>query len=613
MLTDKTVVEFYYNTNASVNGKFRWVPLRTRYDKTEAVIKYRQQYGNYSTMADRIWQSIINPVLMSDFEDLAQGNNPDKNIYFYDKKMDTLRKRISYAQVVSAAKEDKYFQVKSELGKPMRSFHNFIKDTMIHTYVHSMYQDNRQKTVLDLGCGKGQDLNKFYYAKIAFYVGIDYSKEDILSPIDGAVSRYNKFKSKPGFPKMNFIHGDFASELNYESQFKSLGGMDRDNKFLLEKFFSSNSKMTFDILHFGFSIHYAFKNETTFKNLKSNINNYLRDDGYLLITTFDAYSVRKLLKGKDKFTQEYTDENGKVKILFEIVKKYNDAPDDAILDIGNAIDVHMSWISNEGVYLTEYLVDGRYITDEFKRDCNLELVDTDLFANQYTYHEKFITEFSEYEADIRTRSNFAKVASFYKQNSINNGCRIMSFLYRTYVFRKKKDTKNISKKQKGGNDFSNVDKFVVPTMTGYDTEHTLLNSIHHILRNHKIIPKTLPVERFYEDLKIDYIIDEELDGKIKSIAKKLVIYHQNDKGEEEKVVNGLNIFVVERDCNNNYDTDIIKCKKEITDDDLAIILMREGNLYVPVYGLDENKVRKGMFYMDDTFITELIESLEEEE
>ena len=54
---------------------------------------------------------------------------------------------------------------------------------------------------------------------------------------------------------------------------------------------------------------------------KKNINNYLRNDGHLIITTFDAQKVRELLKGKDKYTQEYTDENGKNKTLFEIVEK----------------------------------------------------------------------------------------------------------------------------------------------------------------------------------------------------------------------------------------------------------------------------------------------------
>ena len=39
MLSDKTVVEFYYNMTPGIPNKFRWVPMRTRYDKTEAVVQ----------------------------------------------------------------------------------------------------------------------------------------------------------------------------------------------------------------------------------------------------------------------------------------------------------------------------------------------------------------------------------------------------------------------------------------------------------------------------------------------------------------------------------------------------------------------------------------------
>jgi hypothetical protein len=206
----------------------------------------------------------------------------------------------------------------------MRAFHNFMKDDLIYTFCHSMY-DNKQRSVLDIGVGKGQDIMKYYYAKVKFVVGIDIDKEALVFPLDGAISRYNKQKRKPGFPKMYFIQADFNSELDYDSQFKSLKGMDSDNKQLMEKFFSKepSARTMFDIIHAGFSIHYGLRDNETFTNLKNNINNYLRNDGYLMITTFDAQKVREFMKGKEKFTQEYTDENGNVQTLFEIIKNFN--------------------------------------------------------------------------------------------------------------------------------------------------------------------------------------------------------------------------------------------------------------------------------------------------
>jgi SAM-dependent methyltransferase len=607
MLSDKTVVEFYYNTAPGISNKFRWVPLRTRYDKTEAVRKHKQQYGNHISTAESVWQSINNPILMTDFDELARGNNPEKNIYFYDKKMDSLRKRIGHDLILSASKENSYFQKTSNLAKPMRAFHNFMKDNLIYTFCHSMY-DNKQKSVLDIGVGKGQDNMKYYYAKVKFVVGIDIDKEALSNPLDGAISRYNKFKNKPGFPKMYYIRADFNSKLDYENQFKSLNGMDSDNKHLMEKFFSDNpsERTLFDIISAQFSIHYGFRDEETFSNLKANINNYLRNDGYLLITTFDAQKVRDFMKGKDKYTQEYTDENGNVQTLFEIIKKYQDIPDDVIMGIGNTIDVHMAWFMNEGTYQPEYLVDSRFLIEEFKKNCDLDLVTTDSFENQYNLHKDFFTNFIKYEADERTKKYFTSIQEFYKSNSINDGSLIYTGLERFYVFRKKKYS---NKKQKGG-DFNNQSKFYVPTMTSYDNDYSFMNSIHHILRSHQIIPQTLNPSQFYEDMglhmKNDLSFNDDKD--IKNVGKNIVIYHQDggSNGKKEKIIDGLNIIVAERDCNDEFDVKLVKKSKK--DDSNAIIIMKEGQWFVPIYAIDDNTNQKnGIFDMNDDLIKNLID------
>lgn len=607
ILSDKTVIEFYYNSSPGIANKFRWIPMRTRYDKTEAVIKYKEQYGNFITTADRVWKSITNPILMSDFDELAKGNNPNKNIYFYDRKMDALRKRIGHEQIVSAAKENKYFQKISNLAKPMRAFHNFMKDNLIYTFCHSMYLDNNQKSILDIGIGKGQDIMKYYYAKVKFVVGLDVDKEALTFPLDGAVSRYNKQKRKPGFPKMFFIQADFTSELDYGNQFQALKGMDSNNKTLIEKFFSTDAKSrtTFDIMSSQFSIHYGLKDEETFTNLKSNIDNYLRNDGYLLITTFDAMKVRQFLKGKEKHTQEYTDEDGNVQILFELVKKYEDVPDDVIMGPGNTIDVHMSWIMNEGVYYPEYLVDSRYLIDQFDKHCDLELVSTDTFDNQYELHREFLTVTSQYEADERTRNNFFKIKAYYDDTQINKGCKIYTDLERYYVFRKRKT----NKKQKGG--FSDVNKYFVPSMEGYNNNYSFMNSIHHVLRKHEVIPKSITPYDFYKDMDLKMNNDLELnkDG-IKDIIKKIIVRHVNDRNEEIKILDGVNIFVVERDCNNEFDIDLVKKSKKIKDSDKAIIIMKEGGWYTPIYEIDhKTKIKNGIFEMDDPLIKEILEEL----
>ena len=74
IIIDKTVVEFYYDLNLDIAKQYKWIPLKTRYDKTESMQKYKVQYGNYITVAQRVWQSISNPILMTDINELSNDN-----------------------------------------------------------------------------------------------------------------------------------------------------------------------------------------------------------------------------------------------------------------------------------------------------------------------------------------------------------------------------------------------------------------------------------------------------------------------------------------------------------------------------------------------------------
>jgi mRNA (guanine-N(7))-methyltransferase domain/mRNA capping enzyme, catalytic domain len=593
ILSDKTVVEFYYNMAPETHNKFRWIPMRTRYDKTEAVLKHHEQYGNFSTTADNVWKSINNPVLMTDFDELARGNNPEKNMYSYDKKLESLNKKIGHEQVLSAAKENAYFQKVTNLAKPMRAFHNHIKDNLIYTLCHSMY-DNRKRTILDIGVGRGADIMKYYYAQVAMVVGIDIDREGLVSPLDGAVSRYNNQKRKAGFPKMYFIQADFNSKLDYENQFKSLGGMDSNNKQLMDKFFSKtpSSRTLFDVISAQFSFHYGLRDSETFSNLKENINNYLRNDGCLIITTFDAYKVRELLKNKDKYTQEYTDEDGNVQTLFEIVKKYQDVSDDTIMGTGNTIDVYMSWFMNEGTYQPEYLVDSRFLIEELKKDCDMDLITTNSFENQYALEKDFFTKYAQYEADERTRKNFFRIEEFYKSNSLNDGCKLYTSLERLYVFRKRKDS---NKRQKGG-DFTNTEKFYMPTMTSYNNKYTLMNSIHHVLRSHQIIPQSISPQKFFSDIGLEMKNDTSIfkGGALSNICGKIIVNHDNGDGDISNIVDGINILIAERDCNNEFDTTLIQNNQKAGNK--TIIVIKEGYWYAPIYAIDkETNEKTGLF------------------
>lgn len=633
IITDKTVVEFYYQNDPSIIPQCRWVPIRTRYDKTESVEKYGRKYGNYSGTAERIWRSIVNPVLMDDFIDLAKGNTNTRN--FYDIKIKEMNAKISHQLIVAINKENRYYQKVSKLASTMRDFHNYIKSNLIYTYCNKMYQSNKQQSVLDIACGRGGDIGKFYYTNVDYLVGVDLDSEGFHSPVDGAISRYNAFRrKKPDFPKMYFIQADARALFEYDAQVKAISGMDDVNKKLLMKFFPNHvegqKRSVFDRINCQFAMHYFLKDQTSWDNFKQNLKNHLRDGGYFIATTFDANEVIKAIGNNEAFTVYYDDSDGNKKKFFEIVRKYGST--DAI-NVGSAIDVYMSWAFDEGTYQTEFLVDYNFIINDLSKDADLEIVDSDLFSNQLVINKKFLVDATRYESVEDTKKYMTNVAQYYDNSDMNQKCMEYTNLHRYFVFRKRssadivtlqKDVKS-KKTQKGGKvsnnktnkkvidiqeryNFSDMGKFKIPSMINYNDDYSLLNSIHKILVSHSIIPKVVKVDDFVSDMGLTPLKDHEIDEKyIRDITNKVIVNHElTENGKVQNVLNGLNMFFVERDCNNFYDVSY-SVKNKVSESDRAIVLMKEGGLYKPIMRKEDKGIR-GIVRMNDDMIKDLLDN-----
>jgi hypothetical protein len=610
ILSDKTVVEFSYDmTTPGISDKFRWVPMKTRHDKTEAVNKYGVRYGNYYNVAEKVWRSIITPVLLSDLEDLAKGNNPDKNEYLYETKMNNLKKKISHSLIVVSAKENNvYYQQREKMIKPMAYFHNWVKSNLIYTYCNRGYSNDVGKSVLDMACGKGGDIPKFSYSKVSFVVGFDYDLNGIESPVDGCISRYENMKRKRGFPNMYFFQANAGAILSVEDQDRSIQGLKPEYKTLIEKFFpkNENKRTKFDCVNCQFAVHYLLKDNDVWSNYKSNINMSLKNGGYYLATCFDAEKVLKLLDGKDKYTEYYVNNKGDKTILFEIVKKFDNNlinQKHNMFGTGHAIDVYISWINE--AYLTEYLVDKRFFIYDLGKDCDLDLVDTDSFENVLKMNKNFFSNYAKYESVEQTQTYLkSSVGSFYEETDINKSCYVWNSLMRYYVFRKKEFG------QKGGStlqyDFMDQTQFSVANMSNpsdnYNDSLSFMNSIHKLLQSHKVIPKTLSMAEFYENMHIKYILDNKLElYDMADICNKIIITHETVK-DIKKVMNNINIFVIENDCN-GYDIEFVGSEKT----ELCMLLIKNNNKYVPIFHNEPDGKFKGLFKMTDDIITHIKE------
>jgi SAM-dependent methyltransferase len=429
LVNDNTVIEVIYVNDQNIPHQYRWKILKTRWDKTESVIRDKKKYGNYKDTAIKVWKSMREAVTIDEIKQLARPET-------YNQQRKQLSSRIDSKVISSERGQDVYYQKVTNLNKILKDYHNWIKSCLIYSYCSPAKdkKDNKmkKKSVLDIGCGRGGDILKWYHARVGEYVGSDPDYEGLFGAIDSMTVRYqtnvNKF---PDFPKMTFIYADGSVKFDSELQEKKLSGMTNENKKLIDKIFTKDKK--FDIISSQFAIHYLFDSQSSIENLIFNIKNYLKDDGYIICTLFDYKQVMNLLAGKDIYTSWYTDDNGQRSKFFEIIKKFDNETKDTY---GLTIDVHMGWISQEGKYLTEYLVSPKLMIKTIEQT-GCVLADSDLFVNIYNINKEWFTEVIDHEENPKNKKFYKTVAQFYGDlKGVDKESKIWNDLFRYYIFKK---------------------------------------------------------------------------------------------------------------------------------------------------------------------------------
>ena len=438
IIQDNTVVEFAYNDNMDIPFHFRWIPLRTRHDKTESVIKHKRKYGNNNEIANKIWNSIQQNVTI---EDLALLADPKK----YDDQMNELKKRIDASVVAIEKQQDAYYQKITNLAKPMRDFHNYIKSNIIFGYCSpkKINGKNKKLSILDLACGRGGDIQKFFHSRVLNYVGVDIDSNGIHSSTNGAISRYNTFKKKmPNMPKMDFMVADAGSLLNYKNQLDAHGKMTSTNEMLIKKYFGENKEDNlhdkFDVINCQLALHFFLKNDITWSNYCDNLNKFLQDDGYFLVTTFDGDLIHnEFKKSNGLISSNYTDD-GESKKFFEFARNYDKEEND-INKTGLTYKSFVTLIKDdETKFDLEYLVGKEFLIKQLKEKCNLDLVDTDLFYNTYKQQEYFFNNIAPNEERKETKSYFMKIKQYFNQDdSVNSACLEFTKYHRFFIFKKR--------------------------------------------------------------------------------------------------------------------------------------------------------------------------------
>lgn len=342
VFSDGMIVEFSYDL--SNDNKWRWVPLRVRYDKTEEYRKGFPMYGNAYHVANSNWHSIHNPIthhMITSGEDIPDEISDDT---------------VYYNRITG----------KSET-KGLRDFHNlFVKKMLINSI------SNRGDSLIDYAVGQGGDFPKWIAAKLDFVFGIDVSKDNIENRIKGACARYlNYRKNFKAMPHALFVEGNSQFNIKDGDALKSEKGKQitkaifgegpKDKDKLGMGVYRQYGKVSngFNISSCQFALHYFFENKKTLNGFLRNISECTNVNGYFIGGCYDGEKIFNALKNVEEDESiSIIQENGAK--LWEITKKYtNDSFEDDESSLGYAIDVYQETINKK---FKEYLVNFDYLT-----------------------------------------------------------------------------------------------------------------------------------------------------------------------------------------------------------------------------------------------------------
>jgi len=256
-----------------------------------------------------------------------------------------------------------------DLIRGLRDFHNkYIKGQILYKAALG----SGPKTILDLACGPGGDLDFWYKNKAAFVLGVDIDLNNIRDKQSGIYRRYLNYlteKPKGTVPPMVFVQADAAKPLQ-----KGEAAMQSEDQDILRSLFAKERpkgplppllrdqlggklKDGADVASCMFALHYFFKDMETLDGFLANLRDCVKVGGYFIGCCTDGTRVFDRLKdlAKDEVAVGKEGET----LIWSIAKRYEDTEfraDES--SVGLPIDVNFMSIGAEHM---EYLVSFEYL------------------------------------------------------------------------------------------------------------------------------------------------------------------------------------------------------------------------------------------------------------
>lgn len=263
---------------------------------------------------------------------------------------------------VNQYKVTKHYNDRPDFGKDARrqspifnlkNFNNWIKSVLIASFAR--FNPPSTARVLDIGCGKGGDLNKWLRSNIDEYFGLDIAQVSI----NQANNRFNDMRNKP-----------FKAHFNTLDCFKEP----------LDKAITQDSlDKQFDAVSCQFAMHYAFDSEQSVRCMLDNVAKYLKPGGTFIGTIIDAdVLVNALSEIDDQTNMEFGNS------LFRI--HFDKRPDENEI-YGQKYNFHLE----DAVDAPEYLIQWDAFT-ELAESYGLQLITYRPFQEIF-YDQIHVSEF----------------------------------------------------------------------------------------------------------------------------------------------------------------------------------------------------------------------------
>ena len=184
--------------------------------------------------------------------------------------------------------------------KNLRSYNNWAKSTLIQKFSPTEGfdpRDGRQPgiKVLDIGCGKGGDLQKWQNAPqhVEQYLGVDPAEVSI----EQAKGRYSDMRRRRGrggpmFRAEFFVKDGYGESLNDIPLVRDIGfdpdaGLEGSSRW---------SPAGFDVVSMMFCMHYAFESEAKARGMLTNVAGALKKGGRFIGVIPNSDTLRENIK-----------------------------------------------------------------------------------------------------------------------------------------------------------------------------------------------------------------------------------------------------------------------------------------------------------------------------